>query len=121
MVFGVQVEHHQKETLMHQFRLGPKAIQEIQKFQGVLARFPRKERISMVRYLGQAQAITVPASLARTNVVSLRRGAGKAAVTGATKWTSRQRKLSKVAKARKRDASGHFVPAKRSVRSARAA
>jgi hypothetical protein len=34
------------------FNLGPKAIQDVTRFQAILMRYPRVERLSMLRWLG---------------------------------------------------------------------
>lgn len=106
---------------MKNFKLGSKAIQTIQKVQADLSRFSRKERTSILRYLLEATSTAaVVGGIVRTRGTKL---------TAAVK-SSRARKLSKVAKNRVRDASGHFVQATakhrvvrraRTARSARAA
>lgn len=110
MVSGVQVDHHQKENSMQQFKLGKKAIQTITRVQVDLARFSKKERTSILRYL--LEAVAAPSIVG--GVVR----AKTAAATGTWK-SSRARKLSRVAKARTRDANGHFIPTKRQARRVR--
>jgi hypothetical protein len=106
---------------MQQFQLGPKAIQTIEKIQSDLNRFPRRERASILRYLNQsltAGTTTNVRSLGSRRVVraTTTSTTARAGVRGKVKtkgWSSRQAKLSQVAKKRKRDASGHFVPSSR--------
>jgi hypothetical protein len=97
---------------MHRFTLGPKAVQEIKKFQVVLNRFPWKERKSIVGYLAQ-DVNQKNASTGTTATRNVRRRVTQGKRLGDGQLpTTRQRKLSRIASSRKRTASGTFAPIK---------
>lgn len=108
---------------MHQFQLGPKAIQEIQRFQLTLNRFTRKERLSIVRYLSQsltAGGYVDRKATVRGVVVAAKTTRATRTTTTADAGASRRRKLSKVARARVRGPGGTFAPIKKTATRARA-
>jgi hypothetical protein len=67
------------DSSMQQFRLGPAAVQTIQKINNDLNRFNRNERLSIVRFLGLSAAPPTGTTAAMTRKVPVKGKVKKAA------------------------------------------